>query len=201
MSASMRLASAVAVVLCCACSNLRVSHDYDLDADFGALETYAWIEPDDVGPDELNFRRAVAHVDAELSAKGFVLVGAEGADFHVADFHVAVHFDTEQRVRVTDWGYGYDWRFASNFDRRYGARLGPRVDVVEYEEGVLFVDVVEPSSGHLIWRGVARRPIDESATPAERDARMAESVARILEPFPPGGADERAAPDRQVADR
>lgn len=186
------LAALGLVLATCGCSNLRVSHDYDLDADFSGYASYAWLEPEEVGREELTYRRAVDQVDATLGALGFESVGRDAADFWVA-----VHVDTEQRVRVTDWGLGYDWRlsarYGSSFGGAYGARVGTlggvgaaRLDVVEYDEGVLFVDVVDAVGGHLVWRGVARRPIDEGATPTERDARVREAVERLLEPFPPG---------------
>lgn len=204
-SSARALAVAALGLLAAACSGLSVDHDYDLEADFESLETYAWIEPgSDLGASEIVHRRAVRHVDDVLASKGFRRVEApvgdedpsddaaagdaatgddasgDDASGDAPDFLVAVHHDTEQRVRVTDWGYDYGF-----WSRGYAGFSSRRLDVTEYEEGVLFIDVVAPAQNRLIWRGEARRAVDAGATAAERDARVREAVERLLAPFPP----------------
>lgn len=154
------------------CSGISVSHDYDEEVDFSGLEAYAWIEPPaGAGAHELSYRRVVSSADAVLAAKGFRL------DPDAPDFLVAAHLGTERKVRVTDWGYGY----------RHGpGAVGVHdVDVDEYEEGTLVLDLVLADTKNLVWRGTARATVDETATPEERSERIQKAVERLLEPFPP----------------
>jgi hypothetical protein len=169
------IAAAVLCTVVASCSTLQVSHDYDPGADFAALSTYAWAEAsDDPTRDRLMERRAIEHANRVLAEKGFVLV-ATGPDFLIA-----VHDDVRQKLRVTDLGFdGYAF---GPYWSAYGSR---RLDVTEYDEGLLILDVIEPGTQNLIWRGVARRPTDERATPTERDARVGEAVEALLAPFPP----------------
>ena len=47
------------------------------------------------------------------------------------------------------------------------------------------IDVIDPASSALIWRGIAGRRLTGD-TPQERDIYVNEIVAAILAEFPPG---------------
>jgi hypothetical protein len=47
------------------------------------------------------------------------------------------------------------------------------------------VDVVDPKSGRLVWRGTARQQYYPKATPQELIERYNETVEAILAKFPP----------------
>lgn len=181
----------VVSVLTTGCSSLRVSHDYALDADFSELATYAWIQASgDPTRDRLLEQRATAHVDRLLAAMGYEQVDAE------PDFLVAVHDDVQQRLSVIDLGYGGSYGYGGYaYGSHWGAFGSRRLDVTEYDEGVLIIDVIEPEAQRLIWRGIARRPQDYRATPVERDAAVAEAVEALLARFPP---DTLLSPDTQL---
>jgi hypothetical protein len=54
-----------------------------------------------------------------------------------------------------------------------------------YDEGTLLIDVLEPGSQRLLWRGVGRAEVHRISDPAKREERLREAVAKILERFPP----------------
>ncbi len=115
-------------------------------------------------------QRVGAAVEAQLKAKGYV--PAEGAP----DFLVATYVGQLSRIQVTDWGYGYGPR---------AAWYGGGVDVYQYEEGSLIVDIVDARSKRLVWRGTATAIVDPGATPEERTERIQEAVAKVFKDFPP----------------
>lgn len=155
-----------------ACSSVSTSHDYDPDADFEALQTYDWIvPPEDSDISELTYRRVVQSTDEVLAEKGF------RRDADAPDFLVAAHLGTERRVRVTD--YGYQYRHGPGY---YGVR---DLEVDEYEEGTLILDVVLAETKALIWRGTATGTVDRTATPQKRAERIRAAVQKVLGPFPP----------------
>jgi hypothetical protein len=54
------------------CSSLKISHDYDKQADFASLKTYPYSEDSRKLPvNDLNKSRIFAAIDKEMAAKGF----------------------------------------------------------------------------------------------------------------------------------
>jgi hypothetical protein len=53
-----------------------------------------------------------------------------------------------------------------------------------FEEGSLVLDVSNPTTRSLVWRGVAQARIDRERKPAERDARLREAISSLLGKFP-----------------
>ena len=159
------------LVLLFACSSVSTNYDYDTSYDFAKLKTYRWADiPSQADANPLVVQRVGAAVEAQLKAKG--CAQADGAP----DFLVATYVGRRTRIQVTDWGYGY-----GPHARWYGGGL----DVYEYEEGTLIVDIVDARSKQLVWRGTATRIIDPEITPEERTERINEAVAKVFEDFPP----------------
>ena len=151
-----------------ACSSLATSFDYDTAHEFSAPKSYAWIEKQD---NSIGMRRVRDAVDAELLARGIAQTAAR------PDFQIAAHLGSRNRLRVVDWGYSYS-------PRGYW-HGGHDVDVYEYEEGSLVLDVIDPGQSQLVWRGTASKAIDPSWTPAEREVEVREAVRALLAEFPP----------------
>ncbi|MCK6460911.1 MAG: DUF4136 domain-containing protein [Planctomycetes bacterium] len=160
------------LALLAACSSVSTNYDYDMSYDFSKLKTYRWADiPAKSDADPLVVQRVGSAVESGLKAKGYAQ--AEGAP----DFLVATYVGRRTRIQVTDWGYGYGPR-----GHWYG---GGGVDVYEYEEGSLIIDIVDAKTRQLAWRGTAIGIVDPSATPEEKTERINDAVARIFEDFPP----------------
>jgi hypothetical protein len=117
-------------------------------------------------------RRVREAVDAELATRGYRLVESR------PDFQVAAHVSTADRVRIVDWGYTYH-------PRKSWSGGGRDIDVWQYEEGTLVLDVIDPGQSALVWRGTASKAVDRSWTPEERDAEARAAVQALLARFPP----------------
>jgi hypothetical protein len=183
MSRRVRLAVLLIGVLGCAPA-ISVDHDYDSAADFAAIETYDWLaQPAGGGArpglarNDLLEARIQRSANAELAAKGFT------QDSSAPDVLLACHAGARDRISVTDWGYGYG---------RFGRWRGGGVSVHRYKEGTLILDVIDARTKELIWRGSAQGTLDPGASPQERDAHIADAVARMLAAFPPTGASTAA---------
>jgi hypothetical protein len=166
----------VLVLTLCGCSQIRVRSDFDPGADFSQLRTYAWLPGMDATNDprldtKLLDRRVRESVDRHLAAKGYRKVDT-APSFHVA-YHVYVNRQT-QSFHEPIGPYGYSW---------WGAR-GP-VNSYQYDEGSLLVDVIDPGTNVLMWRGAATAIIDPRASVKEREERVDKAVASLLEKFPP----------------
>lgn len=176
----------VSLLLLGACSGVRVTTDYDVSREFGALKTYAWMEPkqklvvDPLVDNDLMNRRIQRSVEKAMAANGFQK--AQGEDS--VDFLVAYHVSAEDKISVDSFhaGYGYYPCWGC-----YGFHGHGRHDVTvrQYKQGTFMLDVVDPAKKELIWRGVAGQRLSKG-TPQERDAYVQEIVTAILANFPPG---------------
>ncbi len=152
------------IIFAAGCSSISVTHDYDPQADFSSLRTFAWLPfPKTVKVNDLAVKRVQDAVTRELEAKGLQ------KNTQNSDFLIAMHGTTQKKVDITDWGY-----------------LGDRdVNVRHYTEGTLVLDFVDAKSENLLWRGEAKGAIDPTASPQERTERINEAAAKLLAKFPP----------------
>ena len=160
-----------------ACGSVSTSHDFDPDADFTKLRTYKWLDappapnanPEDNSP--LVLKRVRNAVDAQLAAKGYKRVESG------SDFQIEAHLSSKQRTRVTSTGYSGPYR--------YGYWGGQDIDVYQYEEGSLVLDIVNSAGKQLIWRGVARAAIPDNPQPDEITKIVNEAAEKLIARFPP----------------
>lgn len=171
----------VSSALLAGCSSVSVSRDYDVNADFSTLKTFAWKhaeQPQTGNPridNDLIDERVRAAVDAELGEKGFV-----PADKAEADFQVAYFIDYKQRIGGGSVSFG----LGGGSYGRYGG-VGYNTGVSDYEEGCLTIDIINPVDGKSLWRGVGRRTSYDSNNPGKITKIVDSSVSAILKKFPP----------------
>ena len=163
------------------CSSLSVSTDHDPEADFARLKTYDW-HPGSRPKDgdavaTLTASRVERAVDETLKAKGYTRATSGAPDFHVAS-QTAVGRRIEA-VPSASVGVGY-----GGYGWRRGFAVGTS-DVRTYDEGTLVLDVIDPRTKSLIWRGTAKAAVDPDRSPEEREARIREAVEKLLSRFPP----------------
>ncbi len=181
MLGTILIAFMMLAVLGCAPS-ISVKQDYDKEANFAALKTYAWVAVPTTTTGSVQAalqrnglldKRIKESVNSQLSGKGYT------QDANNPDFLVLYHTGAEDKVNVTDWGYGYG---------RYGGWYGGGgVDVYQYKQGTLILDVIDAKSKQLVWRGFAQGTIDPDAPTEKREKRLNEAVTRMLSKFPPTG--------------
>jgi hypothetical protein len=177
-----RLFAVIGVTLAAAgCSTISVTHDFDTQADFLAYKTFAWLqEPttaigDAKAAKQMNTlldKRIRSAVEAELQAKGMTV------DTQNPDLLVVYHTGVDDKINVTDWGYSYP--------TRYGGWYGPHdVDVYQYKEGTLIVDLIDTRSKQLVWRGEATKTLEEKPSPEQMDRNLREVVGKMFANYPP----------------
>ena len=67
--------------------------------------------------------------------------------------------------------------------RRYGGR---QIDVYQYTQGTLVIDIVDAKTKTLVWRGSATGTVDgQQRSPEEMQQRVNNVVAQIMANFPP----------------
>jgi hypothetical protein len=161
------------------CSTIEVSSDYDPGADLSRLESYGWL-PDPSPPagdsrldSSLLDARVRNVVDTQLAKRGYRQAPPEEADFLVT-YHAALEKKIDVDTIYSSYGYGGG-----------GSVVESEAVKREYERGTLLLDVVDPKTRQLLWRGSASAEIGPDDAPEERRKRTEKAVASMLERFPP----------------
>lgn len=171
-----------AALVATGCSSISVKQDFDTQADFVVYKTYAWIQQPTTAigsakaAQQMNTlldKRIKDAVNTQLAAKGMTLVAEN------PDALVIYHTGIDNKIEVQDYGYTYP-RYG--YGGWYG---GGQVDVYEYNEGTLIVDLIDAKSDQLVWRGTATKVIDETASAQEREANLNEVIGKLFAQYPP----------------
>ena len=110
-------------------------------------------------------KRIRGAVDAAMTSKGFTV------NTETPDVLVVYHTGMQNKVDVTDWGYSYAGS--------YWGWAGRDIDVYNYTEGTLIVDLVNTQSKQLAWRGSATGVVDPGRSPEEVQERINDVVTKI----------------------
>jgi hypothetical protein len=154
----------------------KTSFDFDKTADFSKYKTYALKDGTKVG-DPLIDNRIVAAIEGQLAAKGMTKNDAK-PDIVVV-YHVA--FDKQKDITAYNTGYG-------GYGYRYGGGWGATTTNVRVNEilvGTLVIDVADPATQQVVWRGMGVKEVDTQAKAEKRDKNINEAVTKILKNFPP----------------
>ena len=160
-----------------ACSSeIRVSTDFDPDYDLNKYSSFGWLktanielEQNPLYYNELNDKRIKSAVQEQLKRKGYMLLEAK------PDLIVHYHIIVDDQSIVTTDPFGY-------FYSPYWTHL--QTTIRQYREGTLIVDIMDPKTNNLIWRGYAVSPIEEVYTSSKIDSLVKIAVAKIFKKFP-----------------
>lgn len=177
------LSLGLALVLLTACAGAPVHTDYDRDARFDGMSTFAWLAPsyekvdDPVLDSELLGAKVRRAVVMTLTSRGYEETAEDAADFLVT-------YHTSSRERVRDHGVSFGIGFGGFYHRGHHSiivRDGFGMD--SYQEGSLIIDIVDAETKQLVWRGWTRDLLHPRSYTEEAVGRAIEA---ILERFPPG---------------
>jgi len=154
------------------------NYDYDTAADFSALKTYDWMPATgNAAGDELLIKKIRNTVDAQLQAKGCKM-SADKPDFLIG---------MELSGKTTNGGStGVGVSVGIPVGRAGRISVGGgKSKAHEKKEGTLVMDFVDAKTKSLVWRATATEAVDPSASPEEKQKKIDEVIAAMLEHFPP----------------
>jgi len=106
---------------------------------------------------------------SNFQERGYVIDSAK------PDFAVAAYATARQKLNVTDYNYGYPyWRHG------WWGPVEPAI--TEYTEGTVVVDVINPTTKDLLWRGQGSASVSDD--PQTYAKELAKTVAKIIDRFP-----------------
>jgi len=109
-------------------------------------------------------KRLDSDIESALTTRGLMKSAA-----NTADLNVRYRLGTLRRVETEAYPAG--WR-----------GWGTRVVRVPYAEGTLVIDLRDPTTRSLVWRGISREDKDD---PAKIEGKLEDMVRKAIEKYPP----------------
>lgn len=168
------------------CTTLQVGSDYDRSASFANFHTFTIMQRAHRGAhNPLVVSRAQDDITQALIRKGYQLASDPAA----ADFAVDFTIGSRERTDINSypdpyagmgwagWGWGPGWWG--------GPYWGSDLDVRQYREGTLSIDVFDAHTHRPVWHGWAKKELT-SQDLRNSAGPIRTAVDSILAKFPPG---------------
>jgi hypothetical protein len=146
----------------------KVAVEFDQAADFSMYRTFA-IRDGQLNSrnpalnSELVKKRIDADIVRDLTARGLEMTTGR------SDLNVRYHFGSVRKAEIETYPTG--WR-----------GFGTRVVRVPYTEGTLVIDLRDPSTRSLVWRGIAS---EEKSDGTKIEGKLDDMVRKAIEKYPP----------------
>jgi hypothetical protein len=189
------------VTVACASGGVKVSTTEAPGANLTMLHTFRVLEtpqrradapalpPNDPMLDNsITNRQLRGDLVQHLQQKGYTTNAAN------PDFLVAFYAGTREKMDTTYWNPGFGWRYGYRGFGFRGSRFRsawpwygyaspyPAMEVSSYTQGAVIVDVIDPKTMELLWRGQGVATVSDD--PMKYAQELDKSVAAILEKFP-----------------
>jgi hypothetical protein len=163
------VAVTMSLLLAQAASAQKITAEFDESVDFAKFKTFT------VRDGRLNARNPALnndltkkHIVAQIEA-GLADRGLKKSDTPASDLNVFYTFGAVRQVETETYPRG--WR-----------GLGTGVARVPYAEGTLVIDLKDPSTHSLVWRGIA---VEQESDPGKLADRLDKMIAKALKKYPP----------------
>jgi hypothetical protein len=125
---------------------------------------------------ELNREHLMRAIDQEMTARG--LTKSDNPDVLV-DLQAKVE-KKQDTSPITDYddATSWAWEYEAGFE-------APPLNVYEYEEGTLFINVVDAKLEKIVWQGIGRGTLNEgNISPERREENINKAVNKIFGNYP-----------------
>ena len=146
----------------------KVTVEFDQAADFSQYKTFA-IRNGELNSKNpaLNSELVKKQIENDIE-KGLAAKGLERTDKR-PDLNVVYRFGSARKAEVETYPAGW-----------YG--MGTRVVRVPYAEGTLVIDLRDPKTKSLVWRGISS---EEKSDATKIEGKLDDMVKKSLEKYPP----------------
>lgn len=214
MRSTLLLGAVIGTAIIGCSTGVQVRTAVEPNADLASLHTFYVLTPpthsanaaplsanDPMLDNSITNRALKGDLTQALESRGYAAVPRQSADFVVA-----YYAGTQQKLDTTYWGPRFDpgWRYRYRGRRDwawpyYGAAyyggMNPwaygRASVTSTTEGKVIVDITDPKTSELLWRGQGVEPV--SNDPTKYASALQGVVNAILAKFPQATAQPVAA--------
>lgn len=201
LKAALILCTLFALGACSSGSDMHIDSDYNSATSFASYKTYKWHATNNYNEktkeylvNDIMDQRIRQIIDEQLSSQGF-----QKTESGEADFLVNYSVTTEEKVDINTYntysGFAPGWSngdYIGSGPYRYGSvmqsyneTVGTNTEISQHQQGTLIIDIVDPATDKLMWRGSAEGKLKEDQTREGREAVAKEAISKILTNFPP----------------
>ncbi len=163
---------ALAAAFSVACSTMTVGVDYDHTINWSKYSTFQ-VATGTPAPTTFTQKRIDNAITSTLTSKGWTAVTSNPSI--VVYPHVVLSEQTQLNTMNTGGGWGY---------RGWGGMGGMSTTTVQkIPMGTLVVDLVDPATKEMVWRGTAT---DQVSGSGEDQGKVDEAMQKLFADFPPG---------------
>jgi hypothetical protein len=180
------LAAAITILALTACASVDVRSLTSPNANLRALHTFRVMQnakPRSPGAQSANDPMLVNSI-SNRALRADLVNGFESRGYVLSDnpdFAVAYYASTKEKLDVTYWDYGY--AYYPRWWSGWGPVMGPPDPMVaQYTQGTVIVDVIDPNTKELLWRGQGVAAVSDDEAQYEQD--LLKTVTAILDKFP-----------------
>jgi hypothetical protein len=156
------------------CATMKVYTDFDRDLSVRNYATFGWPEAkqfegknDPLYYNELNDKRIKNETSIQLKKNGYEFTETNPA----LKVHYHIVLNDRALLNPDPFGtYGQDW-------------ITRNVNVSEFREGTLIIDLMDSKTNNLVWRGWAVNFLDED-NPDKMEDQFNTAIRKIFEKFP-----------------
>lgn len=139
------------------CSGIKIDSTQSKGVDLKKYKTFAWAKPEDPNhesrkDDKVYSRLILELANAELLKKGFVLDTLQPEAIFIFDTRVEEQMSYSKGAPAYT-GYGYDG--FGYYGGYYSPATSSHVSQKEYEEGMLYIDMLDTKTRVPLWGGWA----------------------------------------------
>ena len=160
-----------------------VRYNFDQGTSFGNYRTYKWVQIKDAPQlNALVDQQVRTAIETELAKKGLTKTSGEEADLWIA-YQFTLAQEKEISSYSTDFGYGPGWGRGW-----YGGGMGSTMTTGQTSTihvGEIALDMYDPATKKIVWRGTATKTLDAKAKPEKRQKNLAKGTAKLLKNYPP----------------
>ena len=158
---------------------VSVKSDYDKNFELFKLRTFAFkterAANDPLSSNTIEAERLQNALAAQLQANGFSQASQD------PNFIVAFYSRTRQKTEVEStpgfgFGSGIGWGYGIPYRERWRWGFGPDIWTYNYTQGCVMVDIIDPNTNMLVWRGVAM----DTVNGVDQSAKQANDIAKDL---------------------
>jgi hypothetical protein len=159
----------------------KVNYDYNKAANFANLKSYS-LKSATGADNPLVDQRINDAIIRGLSMRGMRINNDN------PDVCIVPRLTVEIRKQVTAYnnGWGPGWYGYPGWSGYYGGWGVTTFEVEDLQFDTLTIDMLDPQTGALLWRGTGVKQVNPSWKPEKVDRKVNETVAKILRNFPPG---------------
>ena len=182
-----RIAALLALAWLAGCAKPQVGYDVDPGAPLGAYETFGILEakpreevPEDPRMGPLLDRHTEDAIDLAFRQRGYQLRTDGPVDFLVS-YSNEIRYEQRTVGSPIRLGVGYGTWVGSGVGIGTGWSGPSHATTRTLAKGTLVIDVLDPETRRVVWRGWAKDTLTASGDPREE---IFAAVGRILEQFP-----------------